>query len=106
MPDRWIESAVNPRSAEFRPQRRGHARLVDDLRAASRRSARAAARRTRERHVARGKLLPRERVRTLLDPGSPFLELSQLAALRACTTTRCRPPASSPASAGSAAANA
>jgi 3-methylcrotonyl-CoA carboxylase beta subunit len=34
----------------------------------------------RARHVARGKLLPRERVRTLLDPGSPFLELSQLAA--------------------------
>ena len=33
-----------------------------------------------ERHVARGKLLPRDRVRALLDPGSPFLELSQLAA--------------------------
>ncbi|MGY1607509.1 carboxyl transferase domain-containing protein [Geodermatophilus sp. SYSU D00700] len=36
--------------------------------------------RTRERHVARGKLLPRDRVDTLLDPGSPFLELSPLAA--------------------------
>ncbi len=35
---------------------------------------------SRERHVARGKLLPRERVERLLDPGSPFLELSQLAA--------------------------
>ncbi|WP_414069547.1 carboxyl transferase domain-containing protein, partial [Staphylococcus aureus] len=34
----------------------------------------------REKHVARGKLLPRERVRALLDPGSPFLELSPLAA--------------------------
>ena len=34
----------------------------------------------RERHVARGKLLPRERVAALIDPGSPFLELSQLAA--------------------------
>jgi len=34
----------------------------------------------RRRHLARGKLLPRERVRTLLDPGSPFLEFSQLAA--------------------------
>jgi 3-methylcrotonyl-CoA carboxylase beta subunit len=34
----------------------------------------------RARHVARGKLLPRERVETLLDPGSPLLELSQLAA--------------------------
>ncbi len=36
---------------------------------------------SRKRHVARGKLLPRERVRALLDPGSPFLELSPLAAL-------------------------
>ncbi|WP_425405191.1 carboxyl transferase domain-containing protein [Hwanghaeella sp.] len=36
--------------------------------------------RARERHVGRGKLLPRDRVRTLLDPGAPFLEFSQLAA--------------------------
>ena len=36
--------------------------------------------RSRERHVSRGKLLPRDRVELLLDPGSPFLELSQLAA--------------------------
>jgi len=36
--------------------------------------------RAREKHLARGKLLPRDRVNTLLDPGSPFLELSQLAA--------------------------
>src|SRR3974377_2123260 len=35
---------------------------------------------TRSRHTGRGKLLPRERVRALLDPGSPFLEFSQLAA--------------------------
>ena len=36
--------------------------------------------RARERHASRGKLLPRERVDALLDPGSPFLELSPLAA--------------------------
>jgi 3-methylcrotonyl-CoA carboxylase beta subunit len=36
--------------------------------------------RSRERHVSRGKLLPRDRVERLLDPGSPFLEISQLAA--------------------------
>src|SRR6202049_3539904 len=36
--------------------------------------------RARERHLSRGKLLPRERVMTLLDPGAPFLELSPLAA--------------------------
>ena len=35
---------------------------------------------SRERHVGRGKLLPRERVERLLDPGSPFLEIGQLAA--------------------------
>ena len=35
---------------------------------------------SRERHLSRGKLLPRDRVRTLLDPGSPFLEFSQMAA--------------------------
>ena len=34
----------------------------------------------RDRHVGRGKLLPRDRVAGLIDPGSPFLELSQLAA--------------------------
>ncbi len=35
---------------------------------------------SRERHTSRGKLLPRERVERLLDPGSPFLEIGQLAA--------------------------
>ena len=39
-----------------------------------------AAEKHRERHVSRGKLLPRERVERLLDPGSPFLEIGQLAA--------------------------
>jgi acetyl-CoA carboxylase carboxyltransferase component len=60
--------------------RRRCGRLVADLRekvAAVREGGGEAARR---RHLARGKLLPRERVRALLDPGSPFLELSQLAA--------------------------
>ena len=46
------------------------------------RSARAAARKPRQRHTSRGKLLPRERLNALLDPGSPFLELSQLAAYK------------------------
>ena len=38
----------------------------------------------RKRHVARGKLLPHDRVARLIDPGSPFLELSQLAAFGQC----------------------
>jgi 3-methylcrotonyl-CoA carboxylase beta subunit len=75
-----LKTAVDPRSQEFRANAAGMAALVDDLRAkvdAVREGGGAAA---RERHLARGKLLPRERVRTLLDPGAPFLELSQLAA--------------------------
>jgi 3-methylcrotonyl-CoA carboxylase beta subunit len=53
--------------------------LVDDLRARLT-AASAGPRRAQERHVGRGKLLPRDRVDTLLDPGSAFLELSPLAA--------------------------
>ncbi len=54
--------------------------LVDDLRARLARAARGGPERSRERHVARGKLLPRERIDALLDEGSPFLELAPLAA--------------------------
>ena len=56
---------------------------------------------SRKRHEGRGKLLARERIRLLLDPGSPFLELSRLRRLSRCMTARCRRPASSPASAAS-----
>ncbi|QFG26064.1 carboxyl transferase domain-containing protein [Actinomadura sp. WMMB 499] len=55
-------------------------RLVARLRERVDRAGRGGPERARERHVARGKLLPRDRVDTLLDPGSPFLELSPLAA--------------------------
>ena len=75
-----LESNLNPRDATFVRNRDAMAALVADLRekiAGIEGGGGAAA---RERHVARGKLLPRERVRTLLDPGSPFLELSQFAA--------------------------
>jgi len=54
--------------------------LVDDLRRTVSRVAEGGGERARERHLARGKLLPRDRIRRLLDPGAPFLELSQLAA--------------------------
>jgi 3-methylcrotonyl-CoA carboxylase beta subunit len=55
--------------------------LVADLRSKVAGAAEGGEQAARNRHVARGKLLPRERLRMLLDPGSPFLELSQLAAL-------------------------
>ena len=54
--------------------------LASDLRTSVAAAALGGAERSRERHVARGKLLPRERVERLLDPGSPFLEIGQLAA--------------------------
>ena len=54
--------------------------LADELRAKVAEAALGGPEKHRERHVARGKLLPRERVERLLDPGSPFLEIGQLAA--------------------------
>ncbi len=54
--------------------------LAADLRARVAEAALGGPERSRERHVSRGKLLPRERVERLLDPGSPFLEVGQLAA--------------------------
>src|SRR6476469_9218754 len=57
-----------------------HLALVEQLRAKLASAALGGPERARERHVARGKLLPRDRVDDLLDPGSPFLELAPLAA--------------------------
>ncbi|KAG9548806.1 beta subunit of 3-methylcrotonyl-CoA carboxylase, partial [Aureobasidium melanogenum] len=54
--------------------------LTDDLRDTLKRTAEGGGAKAREKHVARGKLLPRERIRALLDPGSPFLEIAPLAA--------------------------
>ncbi|MCV7191413.1 carboxyl transferase domain-containing protein [Mycolicibacterium brumae] len=60
--------------------REDHLRLVADLRDKLAAAARGGPERSRERHVARGKLLPRDRVEGLLDPGSPLLEIAALAA--------------------------
>ena len=54
--------------------------LAEELRAKVADAALGGSEKHRERHVSRGKLLPRERVERLLDPGSPFLEIGQLAA--------------------------
>jgi 3-methylcrotonyl-CoA carboxylase beta subunit len=75
-----IASAIDPRSAAFEANAAAMRSLIDDLHAIVERMKQGGDERARERHLARGKLLPRERVRRLLDPGSPFLELSQLAA--------------------------
>ena len=71
--------AVDARRDVRRQPRRDGA-LVDDLRAKTAAIEGGGGEASCARHVARGKLLPRERVRALLDPGSPFLELSAFAA--------------------------
>jgi len=75
-----LKSAINPRSDEFRQNRSALQDLVDDLRAKVESVKQGGGPQAREKHLSRGKLLPRERVRALLDTGSPFLDLSQLAA--------------------------
>ena len=75
-----LKSAVNPRAEEFRRNAASLAAVVDDLRAKVAAIREGGGAEARRRHLARNKLLPRERIRTLLDSGSPFLELSQLAA--------------------------
>jgi 3-methylcrotonyl-CoA carboxylase beta subunit len=76
-----IKSKLNPGSVEFQGNATAMAALVTDLRAKVERTAQGGEESARAKHVARGKLPPRERLKLLLDPGSPFLELSQLAAL-------------------------
>src|SRR4249920_455394 len=75
-----IQTKINPRSPEFKAAREAMSALVSDLREKIGLVGQGGGEAAREKHVGRGKLLPRERVRRLLDPGSPFLELSQLAA--------------------------
>jgi 3-methylcrotonyl-CoA carboxylase beta subunit len=75
-----LRTSINARSAEFRANHTAMESLVHDLRGKVAEVSQGGGEAARAKHVARGKLLPRERVRTLLDPGSPFLELSQLAA--------------------------
>jgi 3-methylcrotonyl-CoA carboxylase beta subunit len=76
-----FRSAIDPGSAEFASNAAAMDVLVSDLRAHVARNAQGGDAEARSRHEGRGKLLPRERVGRLLDAGSPFLELSQLAAL-------------------------
>ena len=76
-----LKTNLHARSAEFRANAAAMSALVADLHAKIDQVALGGGEAARAKHVARGKLLPRERVRTLLDAGSPFLELSQLAAL-------------------------
>jgi 3-methylcrotonyl-CoA carboxylase beta subunit len=75
-----LKSALNLQSAECRANAAAMAEQVADLQRVLADIGEGGGREARERHVARGKLLPRERIQLLLDPGTPFLELSSLAA--------------------------
>jgi 3-methylcrotonyl-CoA carboxylase beta subunit len=75
-----IKSKLDTGSAAFRDNAAHHRALADDLRQRVAKVAEGGGPEAQKKHTARGKLLPRERVQALLDPGAPFLELSQLAA--------------------------
>jgi 3-methylcrotonyl-CoA carboxylase beta subunit len=76
-----IKSRLRTSSAEFKTAAQAMRALVEDLNAKLAASRQGGGEAARRRHRERGKLLPRERVSALLDPGAPFLELSPLAAL-------------------------
>ncbi len=75
-----LESKVDRKSAEFAANQAAMRALVEELRSRQQRVAQGGGEASRARHVGRGKLLPRDRIEMLLDPGAPFLELSPLAA--------------------------
>lgn len=75
-----LETKLNARSVDFQANAAAMQAQVDDLNAQVAKAALGGGEATRARHVSRGKLLPRDRVQMLLDPGTPFLELGPLAA--------------------------
>jgi 3-methylcrotonyl-CoA carboxylase beta subunit len=75
-----LQSQINPRAAEFVANAKAMDALVKDLVDKRKAAAEGGPAKARERHLSRGKLLPRDRVNALLDPGTAFLELSPLAA--------------------------
>ena len=74
-----IKSKINTRSEEFIENKKAMDAIMSELRSTIEQIKVGGSEKNRQRHLSRGKLLPRERVDRLLDPGSPFLEFSQLA---------------------------
>lgn len=75
-----LTSAISPRSESFSENRAAMVRQMEAVEAAAEAAMAGGGEKARERHLARGKLLPRDRVEGLLDPGSPFLEIGLFAA--------------------------
>ena len=76
-----LQTKLDVRSADFKANETAMRTLVDDLHAKIGEVALGGGKSAAEKHTGRGKLLPRDRVEKLLDPGTPFLEVGQLAAL-------------------------
>ena len=76
-----LSSQLNARSADFQANAAAMRAVVDDLKIQIEKATLGGGAVARAKHTARGKLLPRDRVQMLLDPGTPFLELSPLAAM-------------------------
>jgi 3-methylcrotonyl-CoA carboxylase beta subunit len=74
-----IKSKLNTRTDDYRANVAAMQALVDDLREKTALVSQGGPEEHRKKHVARGKLLPRERINGLLDPGAPFLEFSAMA---------------------------
>jgi len=75
-----LTSQALPSSEAFRSNRAAHLDALDVVRQAAQTAASGGGEASRDRHMSRGKMLPRERVANLLDPGSPFLEVGATAA--------------------------
>jgi 3-methylcrotonyl-CoA carboxylase beta subunit len=75
-----IESRINTRSQDYTDNAQAMQAQLDDLNQKLAHTALGGSEAARAKHVARGKLLPRDRVEHLIDPGTPFLELSPMAA--------------------------
>lgn len=77
---RHISSKIETASPAFKDNAEQMSSLVDQMKERIQTASLGGGERSRAKHIARDKLLPRDRIKALLDPGSPFLELSQLAA--------------------------
>jgi 3-methylcrotonyl-CoA carboxylase beta subunit len=75
-----LKTQLNPRSVDFQSNVAAMNAVVADLHEKVEKIALGGPEAARQKHLARGKLLPRERVNGLLDPGTPFLEIGQFAA--------------------------
>ncbi|MXO61340.1 methylcrotonoyl-CoA carboxylase, partial [Altererythrobacter salegens] len=75
-----LDSKIDLASPDAQARAAHNRALAEELRAKVAEAALGGSEKARERHTSRGKLLPRERIERLLDPGSPFLEIGQLAA--------------------------